>query len=191
MKGILFISKKYFVLSKVLAEPAVIEKNGTGIKIQQLYQQIDSIHWFPSQVNTELIMASMSSSEQDAKKSPVVKGVSKVYVKDVNLDSSFRIRDRSLEIVSEETAYDRDDAYWQKHRKDSLNKKETETYVMVDSIGKKEKFEKKLKWLTALANGKYPLGYFDLDLKHLLRYNQYEALRVGMGISRCFRSRSK
>lgn len=183
MKGILFISKKYFVLSKVLAEPAVIEKNGTGIKIQQLYQQIDSIHWFPSQVNTELIMASMSSSEQDAKKSPVVKGVSKVYVKDVNLDSSFRIRDRSVEIVSEETAYDRDDAYWQKHRKDSLNKKETETYVMVDSIGKKEKFEKKLKWLTALANGKYPLGYFDLDLKHLLRYNQYEALRVGMGIS--------
>lgn len=183
MKGLLFISKKYFVLSKVLAEPAVIEKNGTGIKIQQLYLQIDSIHWFPSQVNTELIMASMSSGEQDAKKSPIVKGVSKVYVKDINLDSSFRIRDRSVEIAAEETAFDRDEEYWKKHRKDSLNKKETETYVMIDSIGKKEGFEKKLKWFTALAKGKYPMGYFDLDLKHLLRYNQYEALRVGLGIS--------
>lgn len=183
MKGILFISKKYFVLNKVLAEPAVVEKNGTGIKIQQLYEQIDSIHWFPSQLNTEMIMASMSTGESDANKSPQIKGVSKVYVKDVNLDSTFRIKDRSIEIAADETAFDKKEEYWKTHRKDSLSKKEAETYVMIDSIGKKEKFDKKLKWMTALASGKYPLGFFDLDLKHLLRYNQYEALRTGIGIS--------
>jgi len=36
--------------------------------------------------------------------------------------------------------------------------------------------------LSALANGRYPLGYVDIDLYHLLRFNDYEGFRPGLGL---------
>ncbi|MGZ3901327.1 MAG: DUF5686 family protein, partial [Bacteroidia bacterium] len=56
-------------------------------------------------------------------------------------------------------------------------------YALIDSIGKKEKFDKRLKWFMAMATGKWGIGYFDIDLKRLLRFNDYENIRVGVGLS--------
>ena len=39
----------------------------------------------------------------------------------------------------------------------------------------------KLDYLSSLLNGYFPTNYFDFDIKYLLKYNQYEAIRLGLG----------
>jgi hypothetical protein len=182
MKGILYINKNQYVLSNVLAEPSELDKNSTAIKVQQLYEKIDSIHWFPKQANTELIFNNIKSGD-DKEQSLVVKGVSRVYISEINVDSAIKIRNKNI-IAMNETGFDkRDEAFWNKYRTDSLNKKELNTYKIVDSVSRKNKIEEKVKWYSALISGKFPLGYFDLDLKYLLRANEYEGFRPGAGFS--------
>ena len=52
--------------------------------------------------------------------------------------------------------------------------RDTLTVVEQDSV-KKSKFFKKI------GNGFFPTKYFDIDLRYLLKYNQYEAIRTGLG----------
>ena len=40
---------------------------------------------------------------------------------------------------------------------------------------------KKIEFARSLMNGYLPVGYFDFDLRYLLKFNQYEGLRTGMG----------
>jgi hypothetical protein len=37
--------------------------------------------------------------------------------------------------------------------------------------------------MTALASNKWNIGYFDIDLQHILRVNDYEMIRAGLGMS--------
>lgn len=185
MKGVLYINKNGYVLTNVLAEPAEIKKDGTGVKVQQLYEKIDSVTWFPRQANTEILFYGISTGPDDnaGKKKTIMKGVSRLYVKDVKLDSVIKIRNKSLVTLNEEGYDKKDETFWNKYRTDSLNKKELRTYGLIDSVGKEAKLDQKLKWFTALTTGKWQIGYFNIDLKHLLRVNEYEGFRVGMGLS--------
>lgn len=40
---------------------------------------------------------------------------------------------------------------------------------------------KKNFFLKQLGNGYFPTKYFDFDLRYLVKYNQYEGLRTGLG----------
>src|SRR6218665_2032036 len=183
LKGLLYIYKNQYVLCNVLAEPSEVAEDGTGIKIQQLYEKVDSIHWFPRQANTEnFINRSASPADARAPKS-IIKGVSRLYVRNVNLDSTFNIRNRSLSVFHDEGFDSKDESYWEQQREDALVQKELRTYQALDSLGKKHKFDAKVKWFNALATGQFQLGYVGLDLKHLLRANEYEGLRLGLGLS--------
>ncbi|OZV71080.1 DUF5686 family protein [Winogradskyella aurantia] len=46
--------------------------------------------------------------------------------------------------------------------------------VAQDSIKKAEFFK-------TLGNGYFPIGFFDLDLRYLIKFNQYEGFRTGLG----------
>ena len=40
---------------------------------------------------------------------------------------------------------------------------------------------KKSEFIKQLGNGYFPTKYFNFDLRYLIKYNQYEALRTGLG----------
>ncbi len=183
MKGVLYINKNDHALCNVLAEPAENDKNGTGVEIQQLYQRIDSIHWFPKQVNTKIFFNSVKVSSSGNKNQNIMKGVSKLYVKEIKLDSVIKIKNKSVAVFNDKDFDKKDENFWNKYRVDSLNKKEINTYKFIDSLGKAQKLEQKLKWFVALTTGKWQIGYFNIDLKYLLRYNEYESYRPGFGLS--------
>ena len=52
----------------------------------------------------------------------------------------------------------------------------------MDSIGKAENLDRKLKGFESLLTGRLTWGHIDLDLNRFLRYNDYEGLRLGAGI---------
>ncbi|MCW3076230.1 MAG: hypothetical protein JWO32_839, partial [Bacteroidetes bacterium] len=184
LKGVLYINKNGYVLTNVLAEPGEIKSNGTGIKIQQRYEKVDSLHWFPKQANTEILFYGINlNSNNDKGDGNIMKGVSRLYVKDVKLDSAIKIKNKSLVSFNAEGFDAKEEKFWNKYRKDTLNQKEKRTYGLIDSIGKEAHLDQKLKWFVALTSGKWNLGIVDIDLKHILRFNDYESVRVGMGLS--------
>ena len=48
------------------------------------------------------------------------------------------------------------------------------TKVVQDSI-------KKAEFIGNIGNGYFPLQYFNVDLRYLVKYNQYEGFRTGLG----------
>ncbi|PKR81396.1 hypothetical protein CW751_04890 [Brumimicrobium salinarum] len=84
----------------------------------------------------------------------------------------------SENVVIEDGAEDRDEAYWKKHRHVPLNKQEEDIDVMIDSLNEVPLF-KAFKNLTFLATtGFYPLGKVELgNIKSLISYNTVEGFR--------------
>ncbi|MBA2613712.1 MAG: carboxypeptidase-like regulatory domain-containing protein [Bacteroidetes bacterium] len=185
LKGLLYINKNQYALANVLAEPAEKPSDGNGIKIQQLYERVDSSHWFPKQVNTEIFFygLTVNGKKDDDKKGQVIKGVSRMYIKDIKLDSAIKIRHKSISVYNEEGFDKKNEAYWNSKRIDTLSEKEITTYQLIDSVGRAADLDKKFKWFTALTTGKFQMGYFNIDLKHIVRANDYENIRLGIGIS--------
>jgi hypothetical protein len=55
------------------------------------------------------------------------------------------------------------------------------TAQKVDSIIKARNIERKIIVKKAIANGHYPVGFWNFDLSKFIKYNNYEGLRLGAG----------
>lgn len=100
---------------------------------------------------------------------------------DITINPKLKIKNPRVAIEIDEEATNRDEAYWKRFRTDSITTRGKETYVVLDSIVKEEKIEEKIYLARKLLQGYYPTKYVDLDLRYLLKFNQYEGLRVGLG----------
>lgn len=70
-------------------------------------------------------------------------------------------------------------------RNDSLFKidyRNESTYQYLDSISSKNKIEKRINIARKIYDGFYPLNQFDINLKRLINYNNYEGFRLGLGL---------
>lgn len=182
LKGILYIHKTDMALENVLAEPAEEAEQTNAIKIQQQYAKTGNT-WFPQQLVTEILFNSVNfNNDKSGNESRIMKFVSKQYISQINLDSNITIRKRNIEIINDKGYEKKDENYWIQKRRDSLSEKELNTYHVLDSIGKAEKFETKLKLAKVLATGQLPIGPVSFDLRYLLRVNDYEGLRLGGGL---------
>ena len=53
--------------------------------------------------------------------------------------------------------------------------------MALDSISVKKRIESRIRFGRKIINGYLPIGKFDLDLRKLFRYNNYEGFRLGIG----------
>jgi hypothetical protein len=82
------------------------------------------------------------------------------------------------------------DEQWEKNSEgllDSFGGEEREskdslTYHVIDSVGKEMKLDQRLKGLEALVTGRFRTGIVDWNLNELMRANQYEGFRLGLGL---------
>lgn len=182
LKGTLYINKNDFAVANVIAEPSDEKNNTNAVKIQQLYKRVNNKQWFPVQLVTEVLFknAQVSSGEEKGV-GRIMKCVSRLYVSNVNLDSTIKIKKKNIEVINEKGYETKDEDYWKTKRNDSLSEKEKRTYSVIDSIGKAEKFEKKLKLAKIASTGQIPIGIVSLDIRKILKANDYEKIRVGAG----------
>lgn len=72
--------------------------------------------------------------------------------------------------------------YWDNYRnKEAFTTQELANFMQLDSIVTAEKVTRKLEVIEKFKVGYYPVGFFDLDLKYLIKFNEYEAFRIGLG----------
>jgi len=181
LKGVLNINSHGYAIQSVVAEP--VEDNGImNIRIKQNYQHIDGKHWFPNQLNTDIIFSNLASSEKDGDQMPVV-GIGKSYIDEVTLNEEYKNSDFSaIEVDVDKAAFKQNDSIWQKYRIDSLSNQEKRTYVVLDSIGEKHKLDLKLKLLKTLTTGYIPIHFINFDPFGLLNFNVYEGYRPGLRV---------
>ncbi len=148
------------------------------LKIQQKYVLIDSTYWFPSQLNTDILIGDASGKSKS-----VLKGMGRSYLVDIKLFDDIKSKEFDrMALEYDPKSNKRDSLFWAKYRIEPLDKKEKDTYEFLDSLGREAHLDRNILMLGALTTGKIPLGVFDFDAERFLDFNLYEYVRMGIGI---------
>jgi len=184
LKGTISISTNGYAIRNVIATLAR-EEGLFSIKIQQMYDFIDSTHWFPVQLNTDLIIKNTSITIDSTHKTSLkLMGSGRSYITDIDLDPKLRRNQfGAIEVDVPPDAYSQDEKVWNQYRVDSLSSREQKTYQYMDSVGKAQNFDKLTRKLDALMNGKITVGYFDLYLDNIFKVNRHEGFRLGAKVA--------
>ncbi|WP_162126588.1 DUF5686 family protein [Flavobacterium phycosphaerae] len=106
---------------------------------------------------------------------------SEMQVVNLEVNNDVKIKKSSITIDVKSNANNRENSFWRQNRIDSLDTRSERTYVVLDSLVTKQKIEKKIKFGRKIINGYLLFGPFDIDLRSLLSYNNYEGFRLGLG----------
>ncbi|WP_417884814.1 DUF5686 family protein [Zunongwangia sp.] len=97
------------------------------------------------------------------------------------LDTTPKISYKTTSIYITDSANVKNDSFWEENRKQPFTAKDKATANYVDSIIKAKNIAHKIEVKKTMANGYYPLSFWDLELSKLIKYNNYEGLRLGFG----------
>jgi len=180
LSGVLNINSDGYAVQNFTAKTLGHQSGTTNLELEvnihQRYEKVEQKQWFPMQLNTNLIIG----LEEFDSAHLVVEGRS--YIKNVELQSRLNKREiGNVVLEMGENAGTKDSSYWNHHRIDSLTDRELNTYRLMDSIGEKHNLDKKLFIYQSLLKGSFPIGSVDLLLTHLLDFNRFEGVRLGMG----------
>lgn len=174
LKGLLYINTDGFALQNVIAEP--VGEESISVKIQQKYQKIDGA-WFPIQLNSNMIFNNAQVNNYK------VLGIGKTYLKNIIINPELSNKEFSyVETEIDKDATKKDEAFWNQYREDTLSTREQNTYQFIDSVGKAEHFDQKMKGFEALITGKLKWGVIDFDINRFFQFNDYEGFRLGAGL---------
>ncbi len=180
LEGLLYINTHQWAVENVIAEPYQGDR-GLSVKIQQKYELVDGQHWFPVQLNTDLILRNVNVSA-DSAAYPLV-GVGKSYLKDIRINA--RVDKKAFSNVEIEVlpdAYSKADQLLAAYRTDSLSRREFNTYHFIDSIGREHNFDEMARGIETVMTGKIPWKWVDFDMRRFIRYNDYESIYLGIGV---------
>ena len=99
----------------------------------------------------------------------------------VNLEFEGSIENPGAEMEVPLEATKRDQDFWNKARKIEFTKRDEATEKKVDSLIRVGNVERKIELKKAIASGHYPLGFWDVDLSKIFKFNNYEGIRLGFG----------
>jgi len=176
LKGVLYINSNGYAIQNVIAEPAK-KGGGFNISIQQQYELINNEKWFPVQLNTNFFFNSVQAGGYK------ILGNGTSFIQDIVLND--KIKNSSFGDVEIDLDIDdpsKNDEILANYRRDSLSSQELKTYAVIDSIGKKENFDKFLNRAKTLMTGKIPLKNLELDISNFIRFNVYEGWRLELGL---------
>ncbi|RPH33849.1 MAG: carboxypeptidase-like regulatory domain-containing protein [Bacteroidales bacterium] len=184
LMGQLTINSRGYAVQNVIAEPS-LSIGLLSVKIQQRYERFNDSTWFPVELNTDLVIIPPDFVDKKTGNtySMQMLGIGKSYLKDIEINPNLSRKNFShIETRIDPLAGEHNNAYWNLFRKDSLNALELRTYRILDSIGRKINLDERMRIIESLVTGRAPLGYIDVNLSHILKYNKYEGTRIGIGL---------
>jgi hypothetical protein len=97
------------------------------------------------------------------------------YNKPVSIDKKF------IAVELKKEAINRPESFWERFRNDSIDNRNKNTYITLDSIGAQKRIVNRIRLGRKIINGYLPISFLDIDLRHLFTYNNYEGFRLGFG----------
>lgn len=197
LEGVLYIDQNSFAVSK-----AVMRTRGlldiTGIHQFDYYPEENL--WFPTRKSFKIIKGKNDDNinilggtiqfdgetergniKRKREPSDFTYLLSETNIFDIEFSKSLRLKKSFNSIVIDKQATNRKESFWNLYREDSLDNRSITTYKELDSIAVKRKIANKIFFGKRVINGFIPLGNFDMDLRKLFSYNNYEGFRLGFG----------
>ncbi len=152
--------------------------NGVSLFIRQNYQPNENGLWFPSQLESSLEFGSNGSRNELAY--PFI-GKGKSYVTAINTNPGYTAKDfDNITLEDESFAYDSPDVGL--YRYEPLTERDSLTYQLLDSLGRKNHLDAIINLQMSLVKGYMPVGKFQVDLRRFFNYNDYEGFKIGLGL---------
>ncbi len=200
LEGVLYIDTKTYAITSAIAEL----RGFLNVKATQNFEYFSlSNIWFPSQTHIVIkqgegqadmtLFGGITFSKGEQKEDSTIirpkrdrtddpwyfSSKTKYFDIETNIPVEIKKAANTIQIVDE--AYNRDETYWNKYRTDSITKRGKKTYIVIDSIIKKEGVEDKIKFARAIMKGQLATKYINLNLGKIFSLNNYEGLRLGFG----------
>ncbi|HEY5511261.1 MAG TPA: DUF5686 family protein [Prolixibacteraceae bacterium] len=187
LKGFLHINTHGYAVESVIIEPASDYKKEVFASVWQHYIRIGDSHWFPAELNaavnfnmtTTLPVDSLSKKKQPLKVSITANSRSYLYQTDINptLDPKSFPKYGVTRLPEK-----KDSAMDSSFRHIPLTPKDSATYQYLDSLGKKARIYRKVRFLHALSLGTIPVGPVSINFMYLFGYNINEGYKLGLGL---------
>ncbi|GIZ09283.1 DUF5686 family protein [Flavobacterium sp. UMI-01] len=197
LEGVLYIDQNSYAIAKaVMRIKGVLDISGTH-EFEYLPQE--GI-WFPSAKKFKIVKGKNdddikilggtihfdgdvedSFSKRKKQPSDYVSLVSHTYNYDLQYNQPITVKKSFVSIEIKDSALNKPAHFWDEHRTNSLSIREQKTYQALDSLFQKNRLESKIRFGRKAINGFIPLPYFDIDLRKLIRFNNYEGFRLGFG----------
>lgn len=172
LKGMISITTDGFAVKNVIATDA--DTALANIRIQQNYEKIDG-HWFPTQLNTDLLLSQLNLFGRGFKiqhrtflsEIEINPELKRMLFGDIKIELSVPKEKENILLLN-------------KYRVGAIEAKDARTYEYMDSaLSKVVRVEKGLE---ALATRAIPFRSLDIDINNIIRRNDYENFRVGLGL---------
>ncbi|WP_432672899.1 DUF5686 family protein [Flavobacterium sp. SM2513] len=198
LHGVLYIdAENYAVAKAILRVKNIIDVSATHEYLYFPEQQI----WFPNARTFKIVKGNndenlkilggqiqfQGDSVEDFQNSreKVTSDFVQLISKSVFYKHAFNqplvISRKTLAIQVKDNAIKKSDLFWQQNRKDTLDFRGIETYKSLDSLVISRGIERKLNIGRRILDGYVPVSFVDLDLRYLIKYNNYEGFRLGLG----------
>ena len=100
---------------------------------------------------------------------------------DIEINKPITISKPRVKIEVPQSSLKQENDYWNAFKKDTLDKRKLRTYTSIDSLSLSEKIEHKVFLGRKIINGYFPVSIFDIDLRSIVKYNNFEGFRLGIG----------
>jgi len=100
---------------------------------------------------------------------------------DIEINNEFTIKDPKIKIEVPKSSLNKPDSFWNEFTKNNTDKRKNKTYSSLDSLSISEKIEHRVILGRKIINGYYPIKSIDIDLRSIVKYNNYEGFRLGIG----------
>ncbi|MFT7250860.1 MAG: hypothetical protein ACI9FW_000577 [Flavobacterium sp.] len=101
---------------------------------------------------------------------------------DIKINHPVKLKFDGIKVYVPESSLKKSEKYWTSIAKDTIDIRKMKTYISLDSLSQSSNIERKIFLGKKIINGYLPISYVDLDLRSILKYNNYEGFRVGLGV---------
>jgi len=185
LTGKLWIISDHYAITKVEVSP-FDTAFGASFVLMQEYEKQQNATWFLKNMFTRLepfgnnVGVSVEGSGAAFAK-PVIFAEKRIS----EIDYETRLRNRELGLVDIEedvgTAAEQEKML-ATYRSTDLTERELNTFVLIDSLAKPFKPDRKLESLKIWITGKIPVYFVNIDVMQMLHFNTTENARLGLGV---------
>ncbi|MGX7667585.1 DUF5686 family protein [Flavobacterium pedocola] len=200
LEGVIYIDKENFAIAKTIYRiKSVLDISATNY---YNYYKEENV-WFPEKQSLKITKGNnkgdikifgetikfedqededvLNFGKKKKEASDFVYILSESKNSEIEFNAPVSIKHQYVGVEVKEEAISRNEHYWVPYRKDSLDLRSIETYSALDSLVTKERYEQKIQLGRKVINGFFPVGPVDIDLRYLIKYNNYEGFRFGAG----------
>ena len=174
LRGVVYINSDGYAISHFLSSTGD-STDDREARIEQNYSKIDG-RWFPQELNYTITLKKYPSPSMGI----TMKGHS--LITGVSFDPPALRFNKAHPVILLDSVDLHTPEAWERIRPDSLSAKEKSTYRVLDSLSKKVNLENKVSATGKLAVGRLGIGSVDLLLNRVVAYNEYEGIRLGIGL---------